>query len=712
MADNSDETSPVNNVAPILSPDQGAMVQHLQLLFGRSTDGKLEITGLGPDKRVRTKFFPVDQTDEAAEYAETLNRDPGCNVYVGAALRHDDVFPGHAADDADFLKTYAVWADADNEDEVASARACYRDKGVSPPLVVVTGRTPTKRAQFWWPLETPIDDLATLRGLLKGMSTALGTDPKVCTGKQLMRLAGSLAWPKKEGRVLERTELVFNDGAQREFLTEQIQRAFPPLLSTENSSISDITIAPAGSLGLTEKIMDGREGYAFRLVRATLRQFIGENGAEPSPDELYRIVAPVYLAKADQVRPGRGPEFLKQKCQEAVRAFHEGIIPGMASLDEAVIGWAQRRAQAVSGIDATDDGFEPLSAGFPLLSISQIKAIPDAEWMVEDIIPKNSFGFIYGAPGSYKSFLCYDLALTVAYGKKTWMDKPIRHSGYVLYVASEGASGVKNRITAWQMHHEIDHDNGLFRLLRSPLSFMRPDDIDNLELSVQGVVDQFGPVETIFVDTVSRVLPGADENLQKDMTVFVGACDRLRDRFGCTVIGVHHTNKNGDMRGSTVFLGQGDFVLRLDKEENFKGATITCEKQKEAEDGWKRLFEVETKTWMPVGRIKEVSSLVIKFVEDAPATAPGGLEWPLRPVCRQIQNLIQDAWNKGRPWSPHPRAATDGRYAVRNISAALDIPANVVCMVVDGWLTSQMIVVDVISGHSKVKGLKVEKWLD
>jgi hypothetical protein len=50
-------------------------------------DGKIEITGLGPDRRVRTRFFTTDQTDDAAEFGALINREPGCNVYVGAALR-------------------------------------------------------------------------------------------------------------------------------------------------------------------------------------------------------------------------------------------------------------------------------------------------------------------------------------------------------------------------------------------------------------------------------------------------------------------------------------------------------------------------------------------------------------------------------------------------------------------------------------------------
>ena len=70
--------------------------------------------------------------------------------------------------------------------------------------------------------------------------------------------------------------------------------------------------------------------------------------------------------------------------------------------------------------------------------------------------------------------------------------------------------------------------------------------------TVQAIADETtGQIAAVFVDTVSRVLPGAEENLQKDMTRFVEACDAVRNKFGATVIGIHHTNYAGGIRGST-----------------------------------------------------------------------------------------------------------------------------------------------------------------
>ena len=426
------------NVSPILSPDKSDMTAHLGLLFGRAITGKVEITGIHVDKetkgRTRTRFFATDDLEAAADYASGLNAQHGWNVYVGAALRKDDVFPDTTADDTDFLRAYALWADADTEAQLQSARAAYA--GCDPAIVVVTGRTPERRAQMWWPLETPIDDADTLRAATRGIATALGTDRVVCTAKQLMRLAGSIAWPKqnKPGRVLERTELVRIERAPREFAIEQIERAFPPVTVAQSKADAppEITVAPAGALGLEEKVMDGREGYAFRLVRATLRQYVGETGSAPTAEELYKEVGPTYFRRVDQNRPGRGPTFLLAKCQEAVRAFHAGQIPGMATLDEAVTTWAERTHDD-GPLDEPEDSYPPPEGPFRASDLTGEP--PERVWVVDDWIVAGAVNSLYGDGGLGKTLLAQQLACSVATGVP-WLGIPVKQ-GSVLAILCE-----------------------------------------------------------------------------------------------------------------------------------------------------------------------------------------------------------------------------------------------------------------------------------
>jgi hypothetical protein len=67
------------------------------------------------------------------------------------------------------------------------------------------------------------------------------------------------------------------------------------------------------SLGLADKIDDGRERYMVRTVSACLIQSIVETGSCPTPQELYDAAWSQYERKVDLTRPGRGAEEFAKK---------------------------------------------------------------------------------------------------------------------------------------------------------------------------------------------------------------------------------------------------------------------------------------------------------------------------------------------------------------------------------------------------------------
>ena len=104
---------------------------------------------------------------------------------------------------ADVLALTASYCDLDEPGAAATAKDKYGR--AKPTLVVVTGRDPHLRAQLWWRLSEPITDKAAWQALLKGMAHALGGDTSVTDPPRVMRLAGSIAWPIKDGRKVEMT---------------------------------------------------------------------------------------------------------------------------------------------------------------------------------------------------------------------------------------------------------------------------------------------------------------------------------------------------------------------------------------------------------------------------------------------------------------------------------------------------------------------------
>jgi hypothetical protein len=71
----------------------------------------------------------------------------------------------------------------------------------------------------------------------------------------------------------------------------------------------------------------------------------------------------------------------------------------------------------------------------------------------------------------------------------------------------------------------------------------------------------------IVIDTLNRSI-GGSENDAEDMGNFVAACDRLREKFGCTVIVIHHSGyEAGHPRGHTSLVGAVDAQLKVTKND-------------------------------------------------------------------------------------------------------------------------------------------------
>ena len=68
-------------------------------------------------------------------------------------------------------------------------------------------------------------------------------------------------------------------------------------------------------------------------------------------------------------------------------------------------------------------------------------------------MPKDDLVVLFGASGTFKSFLAIDMALHIAHGLP-WLGRKTA-AGSVVYVAAEGAGGLRKRLAAYARHHSI-----------------------------------------------------------------------------------------------------------------------------------------------------------------------------------------------------------------------------------------------------------------
>lgn len=498
------------------------------------------------------------------------------------------------------------------------------------------------------------------------------------------------------------------------WITEAVDELLSQFTKVERGERTD---SPSQAIDSFGQIVDGREDYMTRLIWGRVVSLYRECPFDPLDGHkaemreawvLYdsnvksRLFEPGTPNHILLEREGRGPSLFAQKWEQAIGQWHTKVK------EAAALPAPEKKLESPQEAQQDEDLADPnatiMDDVFEILDVMGIKGLPDPEWLIEKIIIARSLGFIYGTPGAGKSFIALGIALCIAARQKQWWGRDIHHTGPVIYISSEGVSDIKFRIRAWEIALGINADELPFFLIHQTINFMKEEDTNKLLRTINKVVQLTGEMPVyVTVDTVSRVLPGADENLQKDMTLFIGACDEVKETFGSTVCGVHHTSRQGNLRGSTVFDGAADFLLSVSREEGHEIGQLHAKKIKAAPDGWTQNFKLRK---VDLGDIKGNTSLFAEPTDEEVAEE-GKSGWPSKPVCQDILNAIRDAWNAGRPWSSHPNSRREGRFAASHMNQSWQIDERTASEMIESWLNNRIIEVSMCDPRTKMRGLRV-----
>lgn len=181
-----------------------------------------------------------------------------------------------------------------------------------------------------------------------------------------------------------------------------------------------------------------------------------------------------------------------------------------------------------------------------LINANALKDLTRPEYALSEYaIYQSGLNAIVGASGSKKSFLALNFAGTLACQLE---------QGHVVYLPLEGLAGYSARWEAWKLHHRKSTERLYF--YTESVDFMQSVQVDML-------IEDLEPLQPrmVIIDTVARSMPSGDENSTKDMNAFIGQIDRFRAALGCGVLLVHHTGKDGKMRGSSALYAACDSVL-------------------------------------------------------------------------------------------------------------------------------------------------------
>jgi len=223
-----------------------------------------------------------------------------------------------------------------------------------------------------------------------------------------------------------------------------------------------------------------------------------------------------------------------------------------------------------------------------LRTAADLRNDPPLEWTVRGILPNNGIGAIYGMPSSGKTFLALDLAFAIAAGNH-WFGNPTIQRP-VAYIALEGSHGIRQRMAAWEKSNSTSTPKNLYFVTAS---VSVEDEIAWRALSKE-IGNTLGLGAIIFIDTLNRASPTADENTSASMGKIIEAAKYMANAINGFVMFVHHAGKDAGkgLRGHSSLLAALDTVIKVSSSSNQRIWSI--EKSKDSETGICHSFELKT----------------------------------------------------------------------------------------------------------------------
>lgn len=228
--------------------------------------------------------------------------------------------------------------------------------------------------------------------------------------------------------------------------------------------------------------------------------------------------------------------------------------------------------------------YEIKKSALTLVSGNALTMIENLQWRVDELIPMNGIGTIYGASTIGKSFLAIDLAMSLARGIN-WFGKTTSKST-VVYVSLEAEHGFKVRIAGYCKNAKIETPNNFHAVF------------DSFRLDNSSTVDELIRIcpknSVIFIDTISRALPTSDENSSRDMGIAIDNAIKISKSLNSLVIFIGHTGKDSSRgwRGWSGLNAAVDFSIEV-SEDSTKTKQFRITKLKDGQDGFRHTFSLK-----------------------------------------------------------------------------------------------------------------------
>lgn len=300
------------------------------------------------------------------------------------------------------------------------------------------------------------------------------------------------------------------------------------------------------------------------------------------------LLEPVFAEKVKERKDAIAMRGELRACLEYVAlvspAYFRDKIIELAQMQ--VVGRATQKLMENGDLKAYYDliaearAIAPDSGEETLYSDDELEDLEDLQWQITDHFPKNGTITVFGSSGVGKSFLCLDMANSIAAGIP-FLGRWATIQGRVLYVCSEGSYGLKGRVWAWKAAKKIARVPGIV-YSKTCHDFQERAEVERL---VENAVRRLGGLDLLIIDTLSRNFGAGDADKNCDMQAYLHNLDAVRETHGCTVVNLHHTgwSDTSRERGAKALRDYCDTSICVAK-VGVDHIAVECKKQKDARE--------------------------------------------------------------------------------------------------------------------------------
>ena len=286
------------------------------------------------------------------------------------------------------------------------------------------------------------------------------------------------------------------------------------------------------------------------------------------------------------------------------------------------------------------------------------------------VLPAVGVAALYGPSASGKSFLGFDLAGYIADGLE-WFGHRVS-AAPVVYVALEGEAGFGLRAKAWEQGQGRRLPAGLRLVLQT---FKLAEDVPDLAAAILAAV---GAGAVVFVDTLNRAAPLADENSSRDMGAILEGAKELQALTGGLVVLIHHTGKDATrgLRGHSSLFAAMDAAIEVTRDGDRREWKVS--KAKDGQDGEAYPFRLEVVQLPPDEEGEAVSSCVVR--RDVSAADIARVKLPQggnqRLVLEALRPMFKASPVFGKAGAPAPRPCIELEAAISAAAGRLTCPTD------------------------------------